>query len=86
MNQNKLILIGTLVLIIILLIFNLRIGYLSGRFDKYCTKQYDPQEPCPCQPSRAAISNDIGNGIANYEKASKNFSFELLYTENTSGS
>lgn len=48
MNQNKVILYGSIAIIIILLMFNVRIYYLENEFDKYCIKQYNLDDPCPC--------------------------------------
>jgi len=52
MDLNKKVLIGIIVLIVLLLVFNVRISYLKEKFDKYCINQYDPNDSCPCMSKK----------------------------------
>lgn len=57
MDLNKKILIGIIVLIVLLLVFNVRISYLKEKFDKYCIKTYNLSDPCPCVSKKQTLSD-----------------------------
>lgn len=69
---NKMIFYSTILIIVILLAFNLKLNSLKADFDEYCVKDYNISSPCPC--------------ISDKDTKNQSFMLQLQGIENLSAS
>jgi len=50
MNTRSFIFWGIVIIIVVLSLFNAKLGSLENSFNKYCLKQYNITSECPCLP------------------------------------